>query len=414
MSTITAVDSQIVEVQFGVYVRDGDKANDLPDIKDYTFGVNESGTYIPETVDHIEELIRCKIQTISFPMIADVVDALYNQDVEAIIINEALVDVLIELDEFIDFPARTRQISVISFALENDFKEDNALEKNTPTENFSASEESSKVGITNTPFICYLSGSDTRNQMLTTSRSDVNIIAAVNPATRQILLINTPRDYYVANPAAGGKLDKLTHCGIYGIDCSMQALEELYQMEINYYAQINFTGFKALIDAVGGVTVYSDLAFAARDTNICIGENVLDGAGALDYARERYALTGGDNDRGKNQMKVIEAVLQKLSVETILTNYLEILEGLEGMLITDISIDEITDLVKMQLSNVAPWSVFTYSVTGTGGKNVTYSMPGQPIYIMYPDNNTVTHATKLINCIMAGNVLTSDDVGDSG
>ena len=265
--------------------------------------------------------------------------------------------------------------------------------------------------ITNTPILIYLSGSDTRDQMLTTSRNDVNILAVVNPNTKQILLINTPRDYYIGNPAGGGAKDKLTHCGIYGIDCSMEALAGLYQEEINYYAQINFTGFKTLIDAIGGVTVYSDTAFKAINTEIHVGNNDLDGAGALDFARARHALSGGDNDRGKHQMGVIRAVVQKLSAGTILTHYAEIMDSLAGMFITDMSSGDVSSLVRMQLSDLAKWDVFTYAVTGTGGRAETYSMPGWSLYVMYPNEETVAHATELIDKMVDGETLTENDIG---
>ena len=150
----------------------------------------------------------------------------------------------------------------------------------------------------------------------------MNILAAVNPNTRQVLLINSPRDFYVANPSGDGAMDKLTHCGIYGVGCSMKALGDLYDEKVDYYLQINFEGFKKAIDAMGGITVYSDYSFKAiQRTKIVKGENYLTGQQALDFARERYTLAGGDNARGKNQMKVIKAVIEKAtSGTTILTN----------------------------------------------------------------------------------------------
>lgn len=272
--------------------------------------------------------------------------------------------------------------------------------------------KNSDTGITEKPFLLYLSGSDTRSEMLTTSRSDVNILAAVNPVTKQILLINTPRDYYIANPAKDGELDKFTHCGIYGIDCSIQALEDLYDEDITCYAQINFTGFETLIDAVGGVTVHSDTAFkTSRGTEIVKGDNDLNGKEALILVRERYNLPNGDNDRGKNQMKVLKEVVKKLSSgKTLLMNYSDILESLEGMFITDVSSDEIAAFVKMQLDDMESWNVLSYAVTGTGGRAETASMPGRRLYVCYPDQSTVKKAKKLIDQVMEGTVLDAKDL----
>ena len=159
------------------------------------------------------------------------------------------------------------------------------------------------------PFILYISGSDTRSKVLDISRSDVNILMAVNPQAKQVLLLNTPRDYYVKNPAGSGAYDKLTHLGIYGLDCSMKGLGNLYGVDVDYYAQINFTGFETLIDAIGGITVNSDEAFSAGGYDFVEGPNEMNGAKALAFARDRHHQASGDNARGKHQMMVIEAMI---------------------------------------------------------------------------------------------------------
>ena len=257
----------------------------------------------------------------------------------------------------------------------------------------------------------YISGSDTRSTKLKRSRSDVNILVVVNPVSKQILLVNTPRDYYVPNPAGKGALDKLTHCGIYGTSCSMEALEGLYDTKIQYYAQINFTGFETLVDAVGGITVYSNQAFSNKGVDIQEGENFLNGREALVFARERKRVSGGDNGRGKNQMKVIKAVIAKVSnARTLIANYSQILKSLEGMIATDFSTDDLSKLVKMQLSDMAQWNVLTYAVTGYGGNQTTYSMPGLASYVMHPNQSTVDYGSQLIQRVMDGEILTQEDM----
>lgn len=421
VSTITQSNAITdVTVLVGAYVLADDPAESLSDLADATFAVNESDSaaYLPQALEYVETETGKSVQTASYGGITDMVDALYDQNVRVILLNDAFTDVLAELEGYTDFSAQTREIARISVIWD-----DTATLNQNDSDSITTVIQSEKANganqiempevtpnITNTPFLMYLSGSDTRDQMLTTSRSDVNILAVVNPNTKQILLINTPRDYYIENPAGGGAKDKLTHCGIYGIDCSMQALAGLYQEEIDYYAQINFTGFEALIDAIGGVTVSSDIAFTAITTEIHVGDNDLDGKGALNFARERKSLSGGDNDRGKHQMEVIRAVVQKLSAGTILTHYAEILDSLEGMFITDISADDVSSLVKLQLSDMADWDVFTYAVTGTGGRAETYSMPGWSLYVMYPNEDTVAHATELIDRMVGGETLTDSDV----
>ena len=218
----------------------------------------------------------------------------------------------------------------------------------------------------------------------------------VNPKTKQILLINTPRDAYVANPEGDGAMDKLTHCGLYGPDCSAGALSTLYGTPIDYFGQINFSGFKKLIDAIGGITVYSDQAFTTfNGHSIKKGENTFNGEQALAFARERYNVVGGDNGRGKNQMKVITAVIKKLiSSPALITNYASIMASMQGMFTTNMQADEISMLVKMQLNDLATWEINSFSVTGKAGSELTYSWAGVKSYVLHLNQNHVTHASN--------------------
>lgn len=396
VSTISSGKETSENVSVGVYVMADDAAESLQDAKDYRFAycTENSGKWFEQFREQAEEELGQQLHIGGYDSVTAMVDALYAGTVRAIILDEAYIDVLTDQAEYKRFEKETKRIYSLTVTLGEEQDKD----------------AETAADITTEPFLIYLSGSDTRSKMLTTSRSDVNIIAAVNPQTKQILLLNTPRDYYVANPAGDGALDKLTHCGIYGIDCSIEALEGLYGTEIAYYAQINFTGFENLIDAIGGITVYSDISYKAVHTQIYAGENHLDGAGALDYARERHALAGGDNSRGINQMEIIKAMVEKLSASTILTKYSQILHSLEGMFIMDMSSDEISALVKMQLSDMAEWDVFTYAVTGTGGYDETYSMPGQELYVTYPNDSSVAHAADLLSRLTSGTILTDDDI----
>ena len=247
--------------------------------------------------------------------------------------------------------------------------------------------------------------------MLADSGSDVNILAAVNPETKQILLVNTPRDYFVANPAGDGAMDKLSHCGLSGIENSVEAIAQLYGHEIDYYAKINFAGFETLINAIGGVTIHSDFAFTvAKYYEIRQGENHLNGAEALAYVRERQAVAGGDNARGKHQMKIISAIIDQISAGKLLTNYTQILDSLDGMFAITIPPDDLAKLVKMQLSDMATWDVHSYAVTGSGGKGKPWAQNGLYAYVMYPHEETVEFAADLIGRVLTGEILTQDDL----
>ena len=387
-----------------VLVQVDDPAQSLKDTVGYSFAAIEN--YETARVEKLAEKIETESgsvpQITGYEKASDLADALLGDQVDALIMNGANIALLIEEEAYETFLDQVRILYSVSYDV-LDGKDTNATE---PTDSVDPGKN-----VTNTPFVVYISGSDTRSSILDVSRSDVNILMVVNPMTKQVLLLNTPRDYYVGNPAGNGALDKLTHCGLYGVDCSMEALETLYDTDIKYYGQINFTGFETLIDAVGGITVYSDQAFTARSTRIEKGENVLNGKQALDYARERYRVSGGDNGRGKNQMKVITAVIKKMTTgTTIISNYSAIMSSLEGMFSTNLQTSDISMLVKMQLSDLAAWDVYSYAVVGTGGSEKTYSAPGHTAYVMYPNEKSVEHASELIKRVISGELLTQEDM----
>ena len=214
-------------------------------------------------------------------------------------------------------------------------------------------------------FVMYISGVDTWGTVSSKSRSDVNILAFINTNTKNILLVSTPRDYYVPLSIAKGQKDKLTHAGIYGIDCSVNTLEMLYGVDIQYYARLNFTGFVNIVDALGGVDVYSDAAFAVGDAfSFSQGMNHMSGIEALAFARERYNVAGGDVARGNHQMEVIKAVLSKCASSSILYNYADVMNSVSGCFTTNMSREKMASLVRMQLSDMSQWSISSTSVGG--------------------------------------------------
>ena len=392
------------KLTMAVYVRTDDPAQTIADAADYDFavvqGYDEARTR--QAVEAIETELGKTITVNEYAGARELLEAFFSGQSDAMILNSAYANLLEDLEGYEDFYSRVRILYEV-----------NSSAWSAIFENVGEIIQGDKDAITDEPFVVYISGSDTRDKKLSTSRSDVNILAVVNPKTKQVLLINTPRDYYVPNPASGsGAMDKLTHCGIYGIECSMQALGDLYGVEVDYYAQINFTGFETMIDAIGGVTVWSDVSFNTVDGgHFDAGELHLDGAEALAFARERKNLPGGDNARGQNQMKVIRVVIDKMtSGTTILSNYSGIMESLEGMFATSLTADEISALVKMQLKDMAQWNISSYAVTGYDGSDVTYSMPGTNLYVMYQDEAMVAHGAALADRVIAGEILTDADM----
>ena len=263
--------------------------------------------------------------------------------------------------------------------------------------------------ITKEPFVVYLSGVDTRGDLTEKARSDVNILAAVNPVTKQVVLINTPRDYYVDLAGTNSK-DKLTHAGLYGVQTSMDTLGNLYGVDVQHYIRINFAGFINIVDALGGVDVYSDQAFTSvgspgyyDPTTFVEGWNHLDGKAALAFARERHAFKTGDVQRGINQMKVIDAMLNKIKSPALLMGFSKIMDSAADCFVTSLSQNQISALVRMQLSDFAEWNIESYTVTGSSGSSTKcYSAKGQKLYVMKPDENSVAKAKEMIPAVLGG------------
>ena len=248
----------------------------------------------------------------------------------------------------------------------------------------------------------YISGIDTYGSTSKRSRSDVNILAVVNANTKKILLVSTPRDYYVPLSISNGVKDKLTHAGIYGIQCSQDTLGMLYGINVDYYFRLNFSGFQKIIDALGGITVNSDYTFDVDSFHYVKGDNYLNGEQALAFARERHAFATGDRQRGEDQMKVIKAVFNKATSSAVLANYTDLLASLEGTFETSMSYDTLAKLVRQQLDQGTGWDIETYSVNGSGQSSYTYSISNMKVYVMLPDQSTVDTAKEKIQAVLDG------------
>lgn len=256
-------------------------------------------------------------------------------------------------------------------------------------------------------FNIYVSGIDTYGAISSVSRSDVNILMTVNRDTKRILLTTTPRDSYV--PIADGgnnQKDKLTHAGIYGVDSSIHTLENLYGVDINYYVRLNFTSFLKLIDLLGGVDVYNDQEFNAHTNNgknYPVGTLHLDSKDALGFVRERYSLADGDRDRGRNQQKVIVAILQKLTSAEALKNYDSIIKGLQDSIQTNMPLETMMNLVNAQLESGGTYKINSQDLKGTGRMDLpSYAMPESNLYMMEISDSSLESVKAAIKDVMEG------------
>ncbi len=384
--------------EVAVFVPAESAAKDLSDLAEGTFGVLETMDR-PNTDRTVEALAKDlggdAPALREYGSVPALVDALLREkEVDAILLNTAYLSLLEETEGYAGAGRLLRQIDRRRVAREPSGPE------RTPTP---AALEEPRA------FTLYISGSDSRSGLDAVSRSDVNILAAVHTGTRQILLVTTPRDYFVPLSVSGGVPDKLTHAGIYGVTVSMETLEMLYGIRIDDYIRVNFSGFETIVDALGGITVENDEAFSSGGYTFPEGKNTLDGAAALVFARERYAFLLGDVQRGLNQTRLLSAMIQKALSPEILTRYASILQSLEGSFETSLSYEEIAALVRGQLERGGGWDVFRYTVTGAGDEAVPYSM-GVPVYVMRPDTDTVEHAAALMEKVLAGEKISEADV----
>ena len=270
-------------------------------------------------------------------------------------------------------------------------------------------EEENNINVTNTPFVILINGVDTRTDYLPSrSLSDVNMLMAVNPNTHEILLLSIPRDYYLTIPGTNGAKDKLTHTGtIGGVNTTIATLEDTFGIDVSYYVRVNFNFVSNLVDAVGGIDIYNDqpYTFSCWAESECYFEPGVtydvSGRCALAFARERYAYDTGDRHRIQNQQQVLEKLFNKnTSSKTLITSYSDILNSLNGTFETNLSNDDISKLVKMQIKDMPDWTIYQYSVDGYGDSAYTYSYPNQELYVMVPDGDTINEAISKLNNIL--------------
>ncbi len=383
---VTEPKAEVSNVSF--YVKTGDEAWSLSDASSYTFGIlkvqDREGT--DAALAQAAGQQGFALTTAEFGGMTQLADALRSGAVDGIVLNQAYLGLYEELDGYADFPSEIRALATESLSYPAEKAEV------TPSPEEPAAEAASDSEVIN----LYISGSDTREDTLPgRTRSDVNIIASINTTAHKILLLSTPRDYYVPLSISGGVPDKLTHAGIYGVDVSMDTLEMLYGINIPYYFRVNFTGFVDIINALGGIDVQSDYEFTAGEYHFQQGSNTLDGEAALAFCRERYSFAEGDRQRGKNQMAVIRAVIQKAASPAILTGYADILDSVQDYMQTNVPYTLLAELVREQLESGASWEISTYSVDGTGDTQIPYSMSSS-VYVMVPDTATVEHAKELL------------------
>lgn len=381
---------------YGVYIVK-DKYKKIDALNNKTIGIYNKDEYIDNALDSLNNKIKYK--TNKYDYIDDAIADIYDGKLDALVINESLVELYKEEKEF-----NLYKLSEIKLNIKKD-----SVYKD--------------VNVKKEAFTAYLSGIDTSGKVVSSARSDVNILAVVNPKQGKVLIVSTPRDYYVTLASKNAK-DKLTHAGIYGIDESALTLGKLYDVDVNYYARINFTSFVSLIDTLGGINVNvekpdyrynlnidcgsgyvceqdSKREFGDKLVKFKYGNQVLNGEQALAYARNRHQYAGGDNARQVHQGQVLEGITEKLMSKSILTKYNQILKSLSSGIKTNIDKDSISKLVTKQLKDNTSWSIESVVAKGTDSYNYAYSTGKTKVYVMEPDEESINSIKTKIKDVIS-------------
>lgn len=332
-----------------------------------------------------------------YDSLSAMLEAFYNGEVDSIIINESSRSQILDMESYADFDNNTRVVYQTSYKVENTDKA-NAV-----------------TDITSKPFNVLISGSDTRGGFDENGRSDVIMVATINPKTSTILLTSVPRDFYVttacdaADGCMQGALDKITHTGIHGTNTTKRTVEQLLGVEINYTFKVGFDTVTDLVDALGGVDVYVEPGYAVTTSTFSVheGTNHLDGEHALAYARERYSYTEGDRQRTKNQQQVLMGIVNEATKPSVITKYASIMDAMANTFSSTMSNEEISDLIRYQINNNPKWKMEQYMVDGTGDTLMCAEL-GDAASVMVPDQSTVKMAKDKINAVLAGK--SADDV----
>ncbi len=391
-----------VTTTMNVYVRQDDGYTDISELKGKTFGIlalmDRDNT--DRAVEQIESQFGEELDIVEETGILSISNALKDGSADAILVNSGYETNITDNDDtFWDWAVLLTSISIEkSISGDETATDSDAASATVTTVNTAPVED-----VTMQPFLVYLTGMDTRGDQIVAEygNSDVNMVVAVNPNTKKVLLVNIPRDYYYYLWGDTNYPDKITHCGCYGVDCSIQTMNSLFGININYYVKVGFNSVINIVDAIGGITVNSDYDMEFEGYSFHTGENYLDGISALMFSRIRMDLPGGDRARGMNQQKVITAIINKISSPEMISNFSGVLNAITSNVVTSISIDDMNAIVKMQLSDMSSWNVESIQVDGAGGWEYCYSL-GDANDVMIPDWSTVETAKTRINEVLSG------------
>ncbi len=387
MSRITGANKDVYNLVF--IVKDDSEIKSVKDLRNEKVGANIDfdGASIDVGLPLIKSQFNYIPNLIDYSKFDKLGEDLMDGNVDVILTQEFNISIFDELIQ--DFKSRVRILEMVSYEQSLDI-------------------ENTDVNVTEDAYSIFVTGIDTYGSISSVSRSDVNMLITVSPKTHEVLLTSIPRDYYV-ELGTKGKKDKLTHAGIYGVNESIQTIEKLLNVDIDYFLKVNFSSVQNIVDALGGVDVYSEHAFRAYTDNsvyIQSGMNHVNGKQALAFVRERYGLPRGDHDRVMNQQELIKAVINKAVSPKMLSSFGKVLGSVSSAIQTSIPQDTLSLIIKDQLNNNHKWTIIQSAVSGNGSySSTTYSMYGHNVYVMIPDIKSVEVARSKIKSVVKGERL---------
>lgn len=392
-------DNETVKVgAYSIYVLKNSEYENIKDLENQTIAYFNADPKNEQVQEKLTKQVNATFT--GYDDLYELVDAFLENEVSSMVMDKGRMDLI--YDEYLDEDFQ-------------DFQDNSFDDLVRVIFTFDLEEEQTDISkevydIETEPINIFISGMDTRNHTLTdVSRSDVNMIATINPNTKEILLTSIPRDYYVQVHGQTGLKDKLTHAGLYGIETSVATVEDLMHIDINYYVKINFDSLIEIIDLIGGVDVYSEYTFTTYHVDsegnrvkVQKGYNSFNGSEALAFARERYAFKIGDRMRVQNQQAVLKAIVTKVTSDiTLLQKYDELLDALTGLYITNLPSNVITNYARMQIDDMSPWTITTQWVNGGDAYLPTHTAPNSKPYVMTQDQESLTKARNAIDALMA-------------
>lgn len=368
---------------------------DMQDYADAVYGttIETDTTNQQYALKQLKQLCGKQVQTIDKNTLSDAVQAFYDNHTDILIMSEALAGTISDIQGFENFETDTKIL----------YSFDRPID--------ASASDTVAVDMTRKPFTIFFGGNDTTGALSLEGRTDVNMTVTVNPNTHQILISNLPRDSWVKNPYYNDKRDKLTHLGLVGIDNTLKGLGDIYGIEIPNYVIVNFDTFMVIIQALKGVTIDNPYAFTAIDGQYFPEGTIgLDGAGALMYVRERQNLPDGDFGRNMHQQIVMRAMIEKLCSPDIMMQINSIIDGMNGMFLTNISMNSIWALVNKQLDEGIEWNIVNYHVGGETGMEICASATGQYLSVVYPYDNQIEFVRNEIQKVMDGETITQEEL----